>query len=141
MPIRPIILATDLPTLRSWWSAHKALEVPEFMLEGADGFMVHDGGVEIAACFAYLGLNTRFAVVEFITTNPRVAQSKASLRAVYELLAHVEAFAKARGALALFSFVAPGTGEERIMDKIGYVTSQGVGHRMWGKQLVSKEGT
>jgi hypothetical protein len=136
--IRPVVLERDLATLQGWWAAHKALPVPEFFLQGAEGFFCEAGGVDIAVAFVYLGLACKFAVVEYITTNPACSNSRSSLEAVYSLLAHAEKIARENGCRSILSMIAPGSSEERIMGKVGYVTSSGVSHRMWGKEL--KEG-
>lgn len=133
MNIRDMIPETDLPVVRGWWEKHGAIPVPEAFLPR--GFVAEEGGNQIAACFLYRDEGGRLACVEYITTNPAHSFSRSSVLAVHALLRHAEERAAEMGCRAIFSFVAPGTSEERIMGRAGYSTSDQVPHRMFGKVL------
>lgn len=133
MNIRPIIPEKDHDTLRMWWEKHGALPVPEAFLPR--GFMAEEGGHEIAACFLYLDVTGKCSMVEYLTTNPDFSGAKKTLVAFKALLAHVEQLTVDQGCGAIISMVAPDSSEERIMTKLGYLTSDQVGHRMFGKVL------
>lgn len=139
MTIRPINLEVDYPVLQKWWAGHKALPMPQYVFPR--GWMIGAGGVDIAASFLFLDVDGHFAVIEFLTTNPAVAFSRTLVEAVRQLINHIEAEALARGCKFIISFVAPGTGEERLMARIGYTTSPGPSHRLWAKPLKPTEGT
>lgn len=93
------------------------------------------GDAEVAACFLYYEKTGRLAMIEYITTNPAFSHSKSIVKAFKELLLHVEQLVASRGCGAIISMVAPGTSEERILSKLGYSTSTGEAHRMYGKVL------
>jgi hypothetical protein len=131
--IRPIDLDMDYTKLCLWWEGHKALPVPRHFLPF--GFMAEEDGHDIAACFLYLDVTGRLSMIEYLTTNPEFSLSKKTLAAFKSLIAHVESLSFRQGCRAIISMVAPGTSEERIMGKLGYATSTGVAHRMWGRKL------
>lgn len=133
MNIRKLIPEEDFPTLREWWKEHGALEVPEMFLP--HGFMAGDEDHDIAACFLYLDAYGKFSMVEYLTTNPAFSGTKKSLAAFKALLCHVEQLTAEMGCGAIFSMVAPGSSEERIMARLGFGTSEGPAHKMYGKAL------
>ncbi len=135
MNIQEIILEQDLATLQKWWADHKALPVPELFLQGAKGYFCEAAGVRIAALFVYLGAGCKFAMVEFITTNPACAFSRDTAEAVHVLLNHAEKVALEAGCVSILSMVEPGSSGERIIGRMGYITSAGPSHRLWGKAL------
>ncbi len=131
--IRPVDLTVDYPTLLKWWEGHKALAMPAYVFP--QGWVVGAAGVDIAMNFLYLDVGGKFAVMEWLTTNPSVAYSKTLVTAIKTLIDYVEGVAKAQGCQFIVSFVAPNTGEERLMKKIGYETSEGPSHRLYAKPL------
>lgn len=133
--IRPAKLETDYQTLVKWWEAHKALPMPEYVFP--QGWVVSGGGVDIAMAFLYLDVGGKFAVIEWLTTNPSVAYSKSLVNGVRALIDHIETQAKVKGCAFIISFVAPGTGEERLLSKVGYSTSAGPSHRLYAKPLTT----
>jgi hypothetical protein len=134
---RPIIIQEDYETLCSWWRDHHVLAVPKMILPR--GWMAEASGVEIAASFLYMDPG-KIGVIEWTTTNPKCAFSRDLLMAVKGLYEHLEAVAKAEGCIAVLSFVKPKGSEERIMSKMGYVTSaEDCGHRLYAKPLVGVE--
>ncbi len=131
--IRPVSLEDDYPKLVKWWTAHKALVMPAYVFP--QGWCIEAGGVEIAMSFLYLDVGGKFAVIEWLTTNPSVAFSRTLVEAVKALVAHIENVARAQGCAFIISFIAPNSGEERLMKRIGYQTSEGPGHRTYAKPL------
>lgn len=135
MSIRQIDMATDLPMIRQWWAEHKAIAVPDEFLP--QGFIVQSGGVDIAAAFLYLDVTGKLAMIEYLTTNPRVALSRYLVEDVKRLIAHVELVAEKQGCSGIISMVAPNTGEERLMQRLGYLPpgEKDPPHRMFCKRL------
>ena len=133
MNIRRLIPEQDFPTLKEWWVKHGAIPVPEAFLPW--GFMAVDGADEIAAGFLYLDASGKMAMVEYLTTNPAFSFTKRTVKAWHLLLEHIEKLAKEQGCSAIISMVAPGSSEERIMGRLGYETSEGTAHKMYGKRL------
>jgi len=132
--IRPFSIERDLAQLRSWWDGHQAIHTPEVLLQR--GWIASGGGVDIAACFMFLDEQIGIGVVEYMTTNPKMAFSSDMLAAVKQLYARVEAEARAKGCLAILSFVKPDTGESRLLVKLGYARSQqDPGHIIYAKPL------
>ena len=132
---RKVDLDRDYETLCRWWDGHKTLHVPRVILPR--GWIAEGGGIEIAASFLYLDPE-RIAVIEWTTTNPQCAMSADLLAAVKGLYAHLEAAAVEAKCLAVLSFVRPGSGEQRIMMKMGYCTSwpeADPGHITYAKKL------
>ncbi len=122
--------------MRGWWKDHGAISVPEAFLPL--GFMASEEDSDIAACFLYLDVTGKCSMIEYLTTNPKFSFSKKTLVAFKSLLAHAEKLSSDQGCMAIISMVAPDTSEERIMKKLGYETSTGVAHRMYGKRLIKK---
>lgn len=133
MNIREIDLDMDYVKLCLWWDGHKSLHVPKAFLP--IGFIAEEEGHDIAACFLYLDVTGKCSMIEYLTTNPTFSFSKKTLVAFKALLGHCETLSIRQGCGAIISMVAPGSSEERIMAKLGYGTSEGVGHRMYGKVL------
>lgn len=133
--IRDINLPDDLPMLQSWWKGHGAIAVPEAFLPR--GFIITAGGVDIAAAFLYLDAGGKLAMVEYLTTNPTVAFSKYLVADVKSLLSHIEQVAIAQGCKGIISMVKPGTGEERLLRRMGYLPpgENDPAHIMFCKQL------
>lgn len=117
--IRPIDLTTDLPMLRKWWEGHGAIACPEAFLP--QGYLISAGGVDVAAAFLYLDVGGKLAMVEYLTTNPSVSFSRYMVQDVKMLLLHIEGIAKAHGCTGIISMVAPGTGEDRLMRRMGFL--------------------
>lgn len=135
--IRQIDLAEDLPMLKKWWEGHKAVVVHEDFLP--DGWLISSGGIDIAALFLYLDRNGKFAMVEYMTTNPSIAFSRHLVDDIRELIAHVENVARAQGCKVITSMVAPGSSEDRLYQRIGYKPVGGPAHVMFCKPLYVKE--
>jgi len=131
--IRSVNLEEDYPKLLKWWAGHNALVMPAHVFP--QGWCIEAGGVEIAMSFLYLDVGGKFAVIEWLTTNPAVALSRSLVEAVKLLMAHIEGVARAQGCSFIISFIAPNSGEERLMKRIGYQTSEGPGHRTYAKSL------
>lgn len=136
MKIRPITEA-DYPTLVGWWQRHKATVIPQHILPR--GWMIEDG-VAIAASFLMVDVGGKFAVIEFLTTNPMVAYSRTLVENVKVLVAYIEDHARAEKCTFIMSFVAPGSGEERMMARIGYTIEEGSRHQIMCKPLGPKGG-
>jgi hypothetical protein len=134
--IRPITDA-DYPMLQKWWDGHNSLPVPQHILPR--GWVLASGPVDVVAAFLMLDVGGKFAVIEFLTTNPSVAFSRTLVQDVRTLIAHIEQRAMEQGCTWMMSFVAPGTGEERLMVRLGYQTSEGPAHRIYAKALMKKE--
>lgn len=131
--IRPIVLEDDYPLLVKWWEGHGATVLPKHIIP--QGWMVSAGGVDIAASFLLLDVGGKWAVIEFLTTNPTVAFSRYLVEDVKRLLSYIEQEATAKGCTFIMSFVAPGTGEERLMKRIGYQAQVGPPHITYAKAL------
>ncbi len=135
MTIRRVNLETDYPTLVEWWKGHRSLIMPQEVFP--QGWCVHAGGVEIAMSFLYLDVGGKFAVIEWLTTNPAVSFSRTLVAAVRALVHHIEDAARAQGCAFIISFIEPDSGEERLMTRMGYITAPGPGHKTFAKPLVT----
>lgn len=135
---RPIDLDRDYDTLLKWWKGHGVPHIPQVILPR--GWMAHSAGVEIAASFLYI-VESKLAMIEWTTTNPQMCTSRDLVAAVRGLYEHLEAAATAEKCLAMLSMVAPNTGEERIMTKMGYTPQSSMEklHRMFAKPIILKE--
>lgn len=138
MKVRPIDTEKDIPIVAEWWRKRgTVIPLPVPVLP--EGFIISDGPLDVAAGFLYLDANGKWGMIEWMTTNPAMAYSRSLVQAWLELAAHIEGVARARGCQSIISMVSPGTGEERLFKKIGYITSDGPAHKMYGK-LLTKEG-
>lgn len=133
MTIRVYDPKTDYSTLCGWWEGHKAIPVPVAFLPL--GFVAEHEGSGVAACFLYLDVTGKCSMIEYLTTNPKFSMAKKTLLAFRMLIAHCEELSLKQGCGGILSMVAPDTSEERILEKLGYQTSTGVAHRMWGKVI------
>lgn len=134
--IRQLDLDQDLPMLNKWWEAHKTVPVHRAFLP--NGWLVSSAGVAVAALFLYLDVNGKFAMIEYLTTNPAVAFSRFLVEDVKELVAFVEQKARDQGCVVITSMVVPGTGEERLYTRLGYISGGDRPHQMWCKQLYTE---
>lgn len=139
MYIREILPEKDFPMLSKWWDA-RGIPAPSLIMQLPRGYIIEDGPLPMAVAFLYLDVDGVWAMTEWLTTNPAVAHSRFLVVAVRELLAHMEKIAMERGCKTILSMVAPNTGEERLMQKIGYMTSEGPYHKMYAKPLI-REGS
>lgn len=128
------VTSSDLPMLSKWWTA-RGIPAADIIAQLPRGYMIEDGPLPMAAAFLYLDVDGVWAMTEWLTTNPAVAHSRFLVVAVKELLAHMEKISMERGCKTILSMVAPNTGEERLMQKIGYMTSGGPYHKMYAKPL------
>lgn len=135
--IRPIVLETDYPLLVKWWEGHGAAVMPKHIIP--QGWIISRGGIDTAACFLMLAADGTWALIEFLVTNPDVAFSRYLVDDVRELVAHIEQVALAQGCTFAITFVAPDTGEERMMNRIGYIPAPGPAHRTLCKSLIKEE--
>lgn len=134
MNIREIDLDMDYVKLCLWWDGHKSLHVPKAFLP--IGFIAEEEGHDIAACFLYLDVTGKCSMIEYLTTNPTFSFSKKTLVAFRMLIAHCEELSMKQGCRAIISMVGPGTSEERILGRLGYITSEkDGGHKLFGKVL------
>jgi hypothetical protein len=134
-------MPSDYPTFEAWWSGHGALPVPEIILP--QGWIAFEDSLEIAASFIYIVQNMtkgKLGVIEWTTTNPKCSHSRKIVEAVPGLYRLLERYAFAHGCIAMLSFVKPNSGEERIMERMGYVTSDDdKGHRIFSRPLVNQD--
>lgn len=135
--IREIDLDKDLPMLNQWWEAHKTVPVHRAFLPF--GWIISSCGIDVAALFLYQDVNGKFAMIEYLTTNPRMAYSRNLVDDVKQLVDHVEQVARDRGCVVITSMVVPGTGEERLYTRMGYISGGDRPHQMWCKQLYTEE--
>lgn len=131
--IRALHRETDLPVVKSWWAKHGAIAVPDAFLP--QGFVISSAGVDIAAAFLYLDAGGKLAMIEYLTTNPAISHSRELVEDVKQLITHVEEMAVAQGCEGIVSLVVPGTGEDRLMKRMGYYPPDGPAHAMYCKRL------
>ena len=120
-----------------WWADHKSNPPPKIILPR--GWIACGSGLPMAVCFLYVA-EGKIGVLEFMTTNPRVAFSKDLWIAVCALYKFVEEQAAAANCQAIISFVKPNSSEERIMKRTGWATSNDdPGHILYAKPLKNLE--
>ncbi len=134
MTIRAISIDDDYPILVKWWEGHKAPVMQKEIIP--QGWIISTDGIDVAASFLLLDVGGKWAVIEFLTTNPAVSYSRRLVGAVLKLVSHVEAVARKQGCLFICSFIAPSSGEERLMTKIGYAAPQKSPHILYAKPLM-----
>lgn len=136
MNIRPINLETELPILRSWWVARGLAPLPDAAFLPGRGYVVEVSGVLVACAWLFIvpGTAGGIGILEFMSTNPKIAVGKSLLSDVKALYAHLEIEAWAAGCGSLISFVAPESGEHHQMQRNGWADlTGGVKHLMLGK--------
>lgn len=119
--------------LDAWWKAHKTVPIHPAYLP--HGWLVSSGETDVAALFLYLDVNGKFAMIEYLTTNPAVSLSKQLIADIRQLVAYVEQKARDQGCVVITSMVVPGTGEARLYNKLGYISGGDRPHQMYCKQL------
>lgn len=133
----PVDLDRDYDLFCSWWKDHKAVPVPKIILP--KGWIACGSGLPMAVCFLYVA-EGKIAVLEWMTSNPRVAFSKDLWIAVCALYQYVEEQAAAAGCQAIISFVKPNSSEERILKRMDYAGSdKDPGHKLYAKPLKNLE--
>ena len=132
--LHPFDPETNYSELCSWWTGHNVPCIPKLVLPR--GWMASGSGLNIAASFLYVA-DGKLAMIEWTTTNPKCCWSKDMLMSVKSLWAHLESVAAAERCVAMMSMVRPGSGEQRLMGKLGYINpSDDKGHLMYIKALV-----
>jgi hypothetical protein len=133
MKIRLYEPEKDYVMLVGWWTSRKLPPVPKALLP--DLGVVVEAGIPIAAGFCYFDESNRLGCVDWISTNPSICTSPTTLEAIAHVLKFFEGYAKKKGCLNLFSFIAQDTGLHRIMVQSGWQDPQGVAHRYLFKGL------
>lgn len=136
MTIRPIVPELELPILRSWWKARGMAPLPDSAFLPGRGYVVEDGGLLVACAWLFMvpGTTGGIGILEFMSTNPKLAVGRSLLACVKELYAHVEKQAWEGGCGSVISFVAPGSNEEHHLARQGWADlTGGVKHVMFGK--------
>ncbi len=135
--IRQLNPETDLAVVQAWWRLRSSPEIPAAVLPR--GWIASSTGVDLAASFLYLA-EGKIGVIEWTTTNPRVAAGPEVVEAVKALYAHLENVAWDAGCPIVISFVAPNSWEHRTLVKRGYAGAGGQ-HVMVAKPFDRKGGT
>ncbi len=118
MKVRIYDAEKDYLMLVDWWSRRKLPPVPKSLLP--DLGVIVEAGIPIAVGFCYFDESNRLGCVDWISTNPSICTSPTTLEAIVHVLKFFEEYAKKRGCLNLFSFIAQDTGLHRIMVKTGW---------------------
>lgn len=121
------------PTLERWLIAHKSEDVPKQIIDRI--FVAESGPVQMASLCLYLCSHGKIAVAEWLTSNPNMAFSRDSVLAVKALYARLEEVARDAGCLVMIGWPEKDSSEQRIMESIGYKTSQQVNHILMAKPL------
>lgn len=134
--IRQFNPEADLAVVQAWWRIRSAPEIPAAVLPR--GWIASIAGVDLAASFLYLA-EGKIGVIEWTTTNPRVALGPDVVEAVKSLYEHLENEAWDAGCPIAISFVAPNSWEHRTLAKRGYADAGG-SHVMVAKAFDRKGG-
>jgi hypothetical protein len=134
--IRQLNPEKDLAVVQAWWRLRSAPQLPGEILPR--GWIASGAGVDLAASFLYL-VEGKIGVIEWTTTNPRVAVGPDVVAAVKSLYEHLENVAWDAGCPVVISFVDPGSWEHRTMAKRGYAEAGGA-HVMLMKPFGRKGG-
>lgn len=134
--LRPFNPENDLATLQQWWRARGQTELPLAVLPR--GWVASASGLDVAASFLYIA-EGKIGVIEWTTTNPRVAAGPDVVEAVKALYVHLEGVAWEAGCPIVISFVAEASWESRTLVRRGY-TPAGGAHVMLVKPFDRKEG-
>lgn len=135
--IQPINLKRDYPLIASWWEQRKLKLIPEGCFLPSDGFMARNGE-PLAVSFLYTvpSANGGIGIIEFTTTNPVAKDKKGVLEAVKLLYAYLECVARTRGCGSVMALIVPnGSGEQHIMEEIGYQDVGDGPHRTYAKAI------
>ena len=120
MKLRPIDLDMDYDKLCLWWTDRNLPPLPKVILRSAHGIIVETKGTDIACGWIYFVEGGGLGVVDWITTNPKMAVSSALPEAIGHLLTFFQEMATKRGCHNLFSFVSKDTGLHRQYVKNGW---------------------
>lgn len=134
--IRQLKPESDLAVVQAWWRLRSAPEIPSSVLPR--GWIASSAGVDLAVSFLYLA-EGKIGVIEWTTTNPRVAAGPDVVEAVKALYDHLENEAWDAQCPIVLSFVAPESWEHRTLAKRGY-SNAGAEHIMVVKPFDRKGG-
>lgn len=127
----------DLATVQQWWKAREQADLPIEVLPR--GWVATAACVDVAVSFLYL-VEGKIGVIEWTTTNPKIAAGPDVVEAVKALYEHLENEAWSAGCPIVLSFVAPGSWESRTLGRRGYAVAGGA-HMMMIKPFDRKEET
>lgn len=128
MNVRIYEAAKDYATLEGWWRVRGLPPVPSVLLPELGVFV--EAGIPIAAGFCYFDSRNQVGMVDWISTNPKMAIGPTTLEAVAHIFRFFEKVATERGCHNLFSFVAQDTGLHRFMVKSGWQDPHSAPHVM-----------
>lgn len=132
--IRQLNPESDLAVVQAWWRIRSAPEIPAAVLPR--GWIASAAGVDLAVSFLYLA-EGKIGVIEWTTTNPRVAVGPDVVSAVKALYEHLETVAWDALCPIVISFVEPNSWEHRTLSKRGYADAGGA-HVMVAKPFDRK---
>jgi hypothetical protein len=100
--IRVFDPAIDYELLSHWWTDRELQPPPKTVLSGAFGFVVNEGGEDLAVAWVMLSTLGLVAISQFATTKPGLLPLRAAkaLHALYDFLEH---YAKQNGCPVLFT--------------------------------------
>lgn len=123
--------------LMAWWEGHGLKPLGKIIFPNG-GAVAYAGNRPVAMAFLYLDRDGRLGMIEWTSTNPaRDIPGRDKLCGVKALWAHLEMEARLMGCKCMLSMVRPGSSEERMMTRLGWVGSgdQEIPHVMYAKQL------
>lgn len=129
MKIRRIILEQDYPLLATWWTRRHG-EPPPLNMLPATGVFAEENGIPVACAFLYEISNASINIVEWEATSPDCKSPMAALRALNLVFDFFEDYCRERGVAFVLSWVVPGRGDGRLLERRKWVKAQGVPHEM-----------
>lgn len=140
MRIRRIILDQDYPLLKTWWE-RRGGEAPPINMLPDTGVVAEEDGTPIACAFLYEIGNAPIDIVEWEATNPDCTSPMKALRALNLVFDFFESYCGDKGVRFVLSWVVPGRGDGRLLERRKWVRAPGVPHEMFAFVTQPKEAT
>ena len=138
MRTRRIVLEQDYPIISQWWTRRNGTPPPINMLPDT-GVIVEEDGKPLSCAFLYEVSNCSMAIIEWEATNPDCHSPMKALRALHMVFDFFETYCADNGMSFVVSWVLPGRGDGRLLERRKWIKCPGEPHEMMAFVTQPKE--
>ena len=130
MNVRRIIIEQDYELLATWWTRRNGSPPPLNMLPDTGVIAECPEGFPVACAFLYEISNAPIAIVEWEATNPDCSSPMKALRGLHMVFDFFEKYCKDKGFQFVITWVLPGRGDGRLLERRKWIKAPGEPHEM-----------
>jgi hypothetical protein len=128
MKIRALDLEKEYDAFAAWWTKRELTPPSKIILQGATGFAVKAGEVDVTAGWLYVANKGVIGIVEWMVVNPSVVDLVAISASVNLLYDFLEKFAREAGCSVLFTSTQLDGSIRRFLQKRDWTLCEGKPH-------------